>query len=307
MNAAFRLGGAILVDEADKATLSLETVAQPLGFVPLELPVFEVDRSVLWDGNGVLCISKRWVALSVERVVQNLVMSDVVERIFEGPMSERVAVAKPAFSSRSLKHIDPSPLGSLPSGSTSDDDLCLEILKTSLERLYFADLVVLADVSLPKIGTVNLIKHILGFLAFAIDALSHREVSFKTVSALNVVHESESLVEQVESVDKEDWHLLGLEIAESIQQMGDHAVASDHGIWEHDLRSCLDCFAQCIQSLLLKMLQSHELALLLKSRGLRLVPHALSESHADGRASLGLLPGHIKLPVLSKAPALGTI
>jgi hypothetical protein len=61
----------------------------------------------------------------------------------------------------------------LPTSSTCDHDLAVEVIEPSDKWFDLADLIVSFDVELPKISSVLLVELLFGLISVAGDALSH--------------------------------------------------------------------------------------------------------------------------------------
>ena len=70
--------------------------------------------------------------------MKDLVMSNIVEDIIKRPMNDWVAVSEAALFLWCLEDIKPCTFGSLPSGSSSNDNFSFKIFKSSLEWLDLA-------------------------------------------------------------------------------------------------------------------------------------------------------------------------
>ena len=189
MDTTLSLCGTILVGETDKSSLSLESVSEPLGLVTLELEVLEGDGTIRWNWDGILGITNGWVSLGVKWVMRDLVVSDVVEGVFERPVSDWVYVTSGSCFLGGLEDVDPCSLVSLPASSTSDHDLAVEIVETSDEGFDLAYLIVLFDVKLPEIGSILLVVLLLSLISISGDSFSHGDVSLEFVYILDFIDE----------------------------------------------------------------------------------------------------------------------
>lgn len=272
VNTALSLGASIFVSETDKSTLSLKSVSEPLSLVTLELEVLEGHALVLRDWDGVLGISNRWVSLSMEWVVGNLVVSDVIKSIFKGPVGNWVNVSSTTCLLRSFEDINPCSLISLPSSSSSDHSLTLEVSEPSQEWLNLADLVVLFDILLPKVGSVLFIKLFLSLISISLDTLSHGNMSFEFVMLFDLLDKVKSFVKKMQCVHEQHWDLI--KKSQSRDQVGDDDVTSNQSIWENNLSTRINSLFDGIHCLFLKMSKSHLFACCLELLHSFLIPSA---------------------------------
>lgn len=75
--------------------------------------------------------------------MNDLVMSNIIEDIIKRPMNDWVAVSEATLFLWCLEDIKPCTFGSLPSGSSGDDDLGSEVAESSSEWFNLAYFVVL--------------------------------------------------------------------------------------------------------------------------------------------------------------------
>ena len=75
--------------------LALGSVVTPLGHIALPLVVNPADGAVLRDGDGVLGIANRRVALGMERVRRHIILGNVIESV----LRDRAASGKNSLSS----------------------------------------------------------------------------------------------------------------------------------------------------------------------------------------------------------------
>lgn len=283
MDTALGLGAAILVGETNKPSLSLKSISEPFGLVTLELEILEGHGTILWNWDGIFGISNRRISLSVKWVMWDLVVSDVVEGVFQRPVSDWIHVTSAAFFLGGLEDVDPGSLVSLPASSTSDHDLAVEIVETSDEWLNLAYLIVFIDVKLPEIGSVLLVVLLLGLVSITGNAFSHGDVSLEFVFSLDFIDEIECFFEEMERVHKQYWNLF--EKSESGYKMCHDNITSDKSIWEYYLCTRVDSLLDCIHCLLLKMNQPLVLTLSLKPVHGFLIPWSCCGSHNSWSSS----------------------
>mmetsp|Transcript_21986 Transcript_21986/g.47928 ORF Transcript_21986/g.47928 Transcript_21986/m.47928 type:complete len:208 (-) Transcript_21986:256-879(-) len=187
-------------------------------------------------------------------MVRYLVLGNVIEGILESPVGERVTLGKSTADGGVLELIDPGTLESLPSRTAVDHAVGVESLEAALEGLYLADLVVLLNVLLPKVGTVLLV---VGCLVPDGDSLSAEHLGLEAVVILDLLEEFHGLGEEVEGIDDHDGSLAILEVAKTIEEVGDYDIAGDHGVGEDGVAVVLAGDLEGEHGLLLEILQAH--------------------------------------------------
>mmetsp|Transcript_81129 Transcript_81129/g.148057 ORF Transcript_81129/g.148057 Transcript_81129/m.148057 type:complete len:211 (+) Transcript_81129:355-987(+) len=210
MDAAFCFGAAILVGQADESALTLTCIVQPCSLVPLEFKVDKLHTAVLGNWNCVLGITDGRIALSVQGVVWNLVLGNVLEGVLQSPVGQWIALGQTSTNGGILKGVNPSPLKALPPGAAIDHAVSFQCLEAALERFHLAHLVVLLNVLLPQVGTILLVvrsfvpaRYTLGAEDFPLEAIEF----FKLTDELH------GLIEEMESVNHHDLDFAILEVA----------------------------------------------------------------------------------------------
>lgn len=207
----------------------------------------------------------------------DLVVGDVVECVFQSPVSDWVHVTSASCFLGGLEDVDEGSLVSLPPGSTSDHDLAVEIVEASDEWLDLAYLVVLFDINFPEIGSVLLVEILLGLVSIAGDTLSHGDVSLEFVFLLDNINKIESFFEKMEGVHEEDWDLF--EETKSGDKVGKNDVTSYQSIREYYLSTRVNSLLYGIHCLLLKMGKSLLFTLSLEKLCSCLIPWASRCAH----------------------------
>ena len=147
----------------------------------------------------------------------------------------------------------------LPAGAAVDHAVGVERLEAALEGLDLADFVVLLDVLLPEVLAVLGIE---GGLVEFLDALRAENLGLEAVLLLNLLEEGQRLREKVEGVNDHDLGAAVLQVAHTVEQVGDDAVTRDHRVREDSVVEVLARGLEREHRLLLKVLKPHVLGLL---------------------------------------------
>mmetsp|Transcript_3216 Transcript_3216/g.7088 ORF Transcript_3216/g.7088 Transcript_3216/m.7088 type:complete len:428 (+) Transcript_3216:32-1315(+) len=251
---ALGLGGTVFVGKSDETSLTLGGVVEPWGFVSLEFKVDEASGSIFWDRDGVFGVTNGRVSLGMKRMVRNFILGNIIKGIFQRPIRDRIAFGQPSPNRSILKLINPRPLKSLPPRPSINHTIGIQSLETPLEWLHLANLIVLFNVFLPKIGSVLLI---VGSLISHGNTLGTKDFGFESVKVLNFTEELHSFGEEMEGVHHHDLGLSVLQISHTVKEVGDDGISRNQGVGEDGIAVVLDGDFESKHGLFFEVFETH--------------------------------------------------
>mmetsp|Transcript_32662 Transcript_32662/g.79455 ORF Transcript_32662/g.79455 Transcript_32662/m.79455 type:complete len:256 (+) Transcript_32662:660-1427(+) len=211
MDSTFSFGRPVLVLESRETTRAFACILEPFLF---------------WNRYCILGVTDGWIALVMERMVGDLVLVNVVPAVLKSPVCKRVYLCHLT----TLVYINEGPFKSVITTAAVDHAIALQCLQSTLERLDFANTVVLLNVHLPEVSAMFVIV-----FSLISTPLGLEPVSLESIAFLGFFHESDCFVEQVESVDEHNLGLPGTHESETIKKIQDDHISSDHRTWEHGM------------------------------------------------------------------------
>mmetsp|Transcript_24303 Transcript_24303/g.36823 ORF Transcript_24303/g.36823 Transcript_24303/m.36823 type:complete len:262 (+) Transcript_24303:705-1490(+) len=190
----------------------------------------------------------------MQRMMRNLILGNIIKRILQSPISNRVTLGQATPNRSILKLINPRPLKSLPPRTSINHTIGIQCLQSTLEWFHLAHLVVLFNILLPQVGTILCI---IASLVSNGNTLGTEYFGLESIKLLNLTQEIHSLREEVEGIHNHNLGCSILEISHAVQKVGDDDISGNHGIGKYSVTVVLNGNFQGEHGLFLEVLEAH--------------------------------------------------